>query len=748
MTPLVGTSVERAGGRERVSGGLRYLADLRVPGMSHAALVTAPYAHARIAHLDTRAARTMPGVLEIVSATDLPQPVVRYGPIENDRPLLADGETTYDGEPVALVVAETEEQARDAARAVVLHCSELPGVYSLDAALAPGAPLVQDPARRPPGPFRHTNIYNEWVYTWGEATVDRAPLVLEETYTFPMVSHVAIEPHAFMAAPNGQGGVTVWSTVQHPFLVQRVLAAALNLPVAKVHVIAPDLGGGFGGKGYPKLEPVIALLALRIGRPVRLALSMSESFFMGRRSSCRVRIRTGFTPDGTIVFNHAQADYLIGAYADITARIIGKAAYLACGPYRMPHVHVTGRAVFSHTVPATAFRGFGAPQYLWALESQINTAARRLGLDAVDVRLRNLPARGETFVPGDIPCDGTWNESVRAAAAALDWHAPRAPGRGRGIAIGIKSPKPATVSQAIVRLHNDGSVSVCAGTTDMGQGSRTVLAQLAAHELQVPLDRVTVICSDTALAPFDSLTASSRSTVFMGNAVVDACAQIRTKIVGMAADVYQCSPSEISIGGGAAVVNGATRSYCEIIEGYYGPASGDVIAVGEYRQVRDPQHPLGGLASFWEFIVCAAEVAVDAETGAYTVTRLATVGDIGMALNPAQVEAQDEGGAALALGHTMMEHLLLDEHGRVRNPGVLDYRIPTTMDVPEHMLSQLTENADGPGPYGAKGTGESGALAVAPAVAAAIADATGLICTELPITSERLWHALQRPSQP
>ncbi|NLF40381.1 xanthine dehydrogenase family protein molybdopterin-binding subunit [bacterium] len=744
MTSPIGQSIERAGGRERVTGALRYAGDLALPGMLHAKLVRIPCAHARVRGIDAAAARALPGVHLVLSAYDLPKPVARYGPIENDRPIIADGEVKFHGEPVAAVVAETEDAAEAAAEAVRVDYEELPGVFTIADALAPGAPLVQEPSLRPSSAFRETNIYNEWTYAWGDEAVKDAAFVSMQTFRFPMVTHVALEPHVFMAAPDGQGGVTIWSTVQHPFLLQRVVASVLGMPVANVRVIAPDTGGGFGGKGYPKLEPLVALLALKAGRPVRLAMTLADTFFMGRRSSCEVNIRTGFSRDGRLVFNRAEATYLVGAYADITARIVGKAAYLACGPYRIPHVRLVGRAVFSHTVPATAFRGFGAPQYLWALESQMDAAARALGFDRVDIRLRNIPGRGEQLVPGDIPVDGIWKEGLQKAAHAIGWGTPLAPHHGRGIAIGIKSPKPATVSQAIVRLHNDGSASVLAGTTDMGQGARTVFAQLAAHELGLSVERVAVFCGDTAIAPFDSLTASSRSTVFMGNAILDACGKVKERLAAITAEVHGVPASSVEVHDGAVHLAGKALTYRTVIEGFYGPASGDVIAVGEYRQARDQRHALGGTASFWEVIFCAAEIAVDEETGAYTIAKLVTAGDIGKALNPAHVEMQDEGGAMIGLGHTMMEHLELDARGMIINRGVLDYRIPTSMDVPDEVHSLLVENADGPGPFGAKGTGESGVLAVAPAVASAIADATGVVCTELPITPEALWTALQR----
>jgi CO/xanthine dehydrogenase Mo-binding subunit len=311
------------------------------------------------------------------------------------------------------------------------------------------------------------------------------------------------------------------------------------------------------------------------------------------------------------------------------------------------------------------------------------------------------------------------------------------------VAIGIKSPRPGTVSQAIVRIHADSSATVLVGTVDMGQGSRTILRQLAADALGLDPDAIQVRCADTALVPFDSVTASSRSTVFMGNAVLDACAKVRDRLRAIAAEEYGAAEAAVTVAEGAVQVGGRKRSYGRVIQDHYGPGAGEVVGVGEYRQKVDGRHPLDGAAPFWEVICFGAEVEVDEETGRYRIVRFVTTGDIGKALNPAQLRGQDEGGALMGLGHTMMEHLVLDNRGRIAGAGPLDYRIPTIQDVPDEALSLLVENADGPGPYGAKGTGESGVLAVSPAVVSALSEATGLRFTDLPVTPERVWEALQ-----
>ena len=434
----IGQSTPRVGGIERVTGAQLYAADLRLDHVLHVKLVHLDCARARIGTIDTAAASRIEGVRCILTAADLPQPVPRYGPAYADRPVLAVGETKFFGEPVAAVVAESEDAAAEAASLVRVEYEELPAVLTVDAARDPASPLVQDPALRPDDPFAWTNSLEEYRFGWGDVDRAQSSLVIENVYTFPMVTHFAIEPHAFLAAPD-PNGVIIYSPVQHPYVLQRVVASALSWPVSKVRIVAPDPGGGFGGKGWPKFEPLMAFLALRTGRPVRLVLTLEETFQAVRRTSARVHIRSGFDSDGRIAFQDIEADFLIGAYADIGPRVVGKASYVACGPYRTPHARILARALLSHTTPSTAFRGFGTPQASWAVESQLNEAASRLGIDRVEIRRRNLPAKGEAIVPGDTPADGDWAEALEKAAGAVAWGKPLAAHRGRGIALGLKS---------------------------------------------------------------------------------------------------------------------------------------------------------------------------------------------------------------------------------------------------------------------------------------------------------------------
>ena len=738
----VGRSPRRVGGHGRVTGRQQYVADIHLPDELHVALVTLDCGHARILSIDASAAKQVPGVRLVMTADDLPQPVPRFGPQYKDRPVLAVGETKFHGEPLAAVAAQTKDAAKEAARLVRVEYEELPAVYSVAGALDPGAPLVQDPALRPDDPLSQTNVLAEHRYEWGDIEAATSDLVVENTYAFPMVTHFAIEPHAFIAAPDEEG-LTIWSSIQHPYWLQRTVAGMLGLPLARVRVIAPDPGGAFGGKQHAKYEPLVAFMALRAGRPVRLVLSLEETFQAARRNSAEIRVRTGFRSDGSVTFREIHADYLLGAYADISDRVVGKGSYPGNGPYRVPASRIVARAILSHTTPSTAFRGFGAPQVNWAVESNLDEAARALGLDGLEIRLRNLAGRGEKFLPYDTPADGDWQQTLRRAAQLVGWDAELPAGHGRGIALGIKLGPTTGLSHATVRFLADGSVLVLAGTSDMGQGSRTIFAQIASEELGVPLDRITVVSGDTHVVPYDQQTSAARSSVLMGNAIIEACRRLHEQLRDMAAQAHGVESRQVRVERGVAHLPDGEIPLADVLTAGLGKLGGELIGNGVARKEAEPDHPLGGAAAFYELNCTAIEATVDDQTGDVVLVKHVIVSDVGRALNPMQVRMQDEGAAIMGLGHTLMEHLIHDEAGRIRNLGAIDYRIPTAKDLPLEVLSDVIENADGPGPYGAKGMSEGALLCVAPAVAAAVQQATGVVIRDLPLTPQRVWEALE-----
>lgn len=742
----VGESVLRYGGIDRVSGGQKYLSDLEFPDTAHVAFATIEAGCAQINSIDISKAEQLPGVIAIITASDLPN-AKRFGISHQDRPLLATDTVNFHGEPIAAVVAEDTELARLAADLIDVDFTSLAGVYTLDQALAPDARLVQDPGVRPDDDRNDTNVLEAAAYEWGDVSANEsaADVIVENTYTFPMVNHFTIEPGGVVARPYEETGVEVYSPIQHPFLLQRILASVLDLALNKVRVVAPDPGGGFGGKQTPRYEPLLAFLAMHTQRTCRLVLSLEENFQLMRRSGCRIDARTGFASDGSIIFHQLNADFHIGAYADVAPRIMAKGSYVGGGPYRLPNAKIDARAVLTNTTPSCAFRGFGAPQVGWATESQLEAGARALGVDGLEIRRKNLVDVGEAFIRGEheATADGKWHESLERAAELVGWDAPKGPNRGRGIAVGIKPGATSGLSQSLVRLLYDGSALAYSGTSDMGQGARTLWKQILSDELGVDLERITIISGDTESVPFDLQTSASRSTVFMGGAVLMACEDIRNRVLDLYAEVTEVDPGSLKHGPGEIITGDGPVRLVDAAQTALGKLRGEFMGQGTNRLRGRAGHPLGGDAAFYEFNATAIEVEVDPDTGEVLLVRHATVGDVGKELNPIQVVSQDEGAAIMGLGHSLMEQVLLDDNGCIRNLGALDYRIPTFNDVAIEMLSDSIENEDGPGPYGCKGISEGALLCTAGAVGAAVADAIGVPVRDLPLTAERIWEAMQ-----
>jgi CO/xanthine dehydrogenase Mo-binding subunit len=740
--PSIGTDCRRRGGRERATGEQEFLADLEFENVLHVKLVTVDSARARIVDIDCSEALKVPGVVNITTAESLPAPMRRFGPVYQDRPILADGETKYHGEPVAAVAAESRQAAEEAASLVIVRYEALPTVSTIEDALATDAPLVQSSELRENSTHAQSNTLKERNFGWGDVDSTKADLVLENTFTFPMVTHFAIEPHGFVAMADARE-ITLWSPVQHPFLLQSMMAELFDRPLNRVRVLASDPGGAFGGKQNPKFEPLLIHMSMQTGRPCRLVLSLEETFQAVRRASAKVKVRSGFSKSGKILFQDIESDFLIGAYADIAERVMTKANYLACGPYLVPNSRIRARAILSHTTPSCAFRGFGTPQVNWAIESQINIAAGKLKLDGLEIRLRNLARRGDEFIPGDVPADGDWPETLRRAADAIGWHDRRPHDRGLGIAVGIKPGATTGLSNSTIRLLADGSVILYAGTSDMGQGARTIFAQLAADEFGTHPDNVDVIMGDTDVVPFDLQTSASRSTVFMGTAISRACEDIQSQLRTLAADVVGVGEEHITIANGEIQSAEFNVPIVQFVRENLKDRHAELVGHGRMSKPMDTDHPLGGSPAFFEFNCTAFEIEVDEETGELAVHKHVTVGDVGKALNPMQVEMQDEGAAIMGLGHSMMEHIILDEEGRIANLGALDYRIPTTKDMPLSLKAISIENADGPGPYGSKGVSEGALLCTSPALAAAVENATGVTIYDLPLTPERVWSHLR-----
>jgi CO/xanthine dehydrogenase Mo-binding subunit len=515
-----------------------------------------------------------------------------------------------------------------------------------------------------------------------------------------------------------------------------------HLPHARVEVIVPYVGGAYGSKSYFKIEPLAVAIARKTGgRPVRVTQSVTESMLTTRRHSARIRIRTGVKRDGTLVAREADVLLDSGAYADNGPRVAKRAISRILGPYRLDHCKVNVLAVYTNTVPAGSMRSIGGPQTIWALESHMETIADRLGLDPFEYRRQNLLRRGEILKPGATPIDADLSEGMAAALKPLQAaDAKRQPGRGIGVSIGVSDSEAMPVSVALVRLLADSSVILIAGTTEVGQGARTILSQIVAQELAIPVERVSMRGTDTGVTPFDRSTGASRSTTVMGSAVKAAAEDLRRQLIDAAAEVFHTGTNTIALDNGEVCSADKRLSYGQVISAFFGMPGGELIGRGTMR----PGSSLGSMFPlFWETGMGGASVDVDTDTGEIKIERYVTVADAGKAINPLQAEGQDEGAAIQGLGATLFESLVYDQ-GQALNANLVDYRVPRFTDLPNHFESYLVENQDGPGPYGAKGMGESGIVSVAPAVGNALYRATGARVRTLPLTPERVWRALKK----
>jgi CO/xanthine dehydrogenase Mo-binding subunit len=751
----VGVSASRVDGIEKVTGAAKFTGDLALPGLLEARVLRSPLPHAEIEAIDSSKAEALAGVVAVLTRDDLKDIDPFYGNCLRDRAIVAMDRVRFVGEPVAVVAAKDARVAEEALALIDVRYRELPCVADIDAARAEGAPLLHEHSAGA-GEFHDVarvgerfggNICHCEIFVKGDpgSAFAQADEIIEECFEFPMVFQYAMEPHTAVARATADG-ITLWSSSAHPFLVRSELAHMFGLPHAKVEVIVPFVGGAYGSKSYFKIEPLAVAMARKTaGRPVRVAQSLAEAMLTTRRHSARVRMKTGVKRDGTLVAREAEVLMDTGAYADNGPRVAKRAISRMLGPYKLDHCRVEVLALYTNTVPAGSMRSIGGPQTIWALESHMDTIAARLGLDPLVFRQHTLLERGEVLKPGATPVDADLRQGLATAVAPLAWDArTKFKDQAAGVAVGVSDSEAMPVSVALVRLLADGSVILSAGTTEVGQGARTILSQIVAHEVSLPVERMTMSGTDTKSTPFDRSTGASRSTTVMGSAVKAAAEDLRRQLIDAAAETFDVSATTIKLKDGEAHSADKHLPYGKIVSAYFGMPGGELIGRGYMR-------PGAGLGTtfplFWETGMGGAEIALDGETGEIRLEKYMTVADVGTAINPQQAEGQDEGAAVQGFGPALFEALVY-EQGQPLNANLVDYRVPRFADLPDHFESALIENHDGPGPYGAKGMGESGIVSVAPAIGNALYRATGVRIRELPLTPERVWRALKDSKQP
>jgi CO/xanthine dehydrogenase Mo-binding subunit len=745
---IVNHSIPRRDGRVKVTGKAQYVADLRLIGMAYAKVLRSPLAHAKIIAIDKSKAEAHPGVYCVVTGFDLDGLNPYFGHAVKDHPLLAIDKVRYAGEPVAAVVAVDERTAFEALELIDVKYEELKGIFTPQEALAKDAPLLHE-RKFEAGALRGfegdvtagkgSNICQTHKIQWGdvEKAFKEAATVVEGDYYFPMTYAYAMEPYVAIADVSDQG-VNVYSSAQHPFMVRHDLKSIFNLPVSKVRLIVPFVGGGYGSKSYTKVEPLVAACSWKAKRPVKLQLTVEEAMLTTRSDDAYTWMRTAVDKNGKIIARQAKIMMNTGAYAENSPLVVEKSTNRCVGPYAIPNVLIENMSLYTNTVPASSYRGFGCAQVTLPGESQIDELAAKIGKDPYEFRLQNAAKPGEEFFPGMRPFDGTLKQDLDTAAKAIGWGTPLAKGHGRTVAISGSDAGAYPLTSTAVRVHADGSATIMTGSTELGQGSHTVLPQIAAEELGITYDKVNVVSSDTAITPYDRSTGASRTTTLMGSAVQEACQEAIQQMVVMAADVLKVKKEQIETVRGGVRCGEVQLDWSQVISKFYALPDGEVIGRSYIRK----SGKFAALPVFWEAAATGVEISVDEDTGKITMEKLATVGDVGLAINPALAEGQDIGAATMGMGIGLFEELVYDG-SQLMNGSILDYRLPRFSDLPKQVELHLVQNRDGVGPYGAKGGGEASLNSMAANIANAVDRAVGVRIRQAPLTPERVWRALQ-----
>jgi CO/xanthine dehydrogenase Mo-binding subunit len=744
---------ERPDARAKVTGGTRYVADLALPGMLHAAVAVAPTASARIRSLDTAAARAVEGVEAVVTAVDIPGKNL-VGVIFEDQPLLAHDRVRMVGERLAIVAARTPEAAWAAARLVRFELDPLPAVHDPVEALSPSAPLVHDSG----------NLIRTFKVVRGDTTRTRAGVVVEAEYRIGGQEHAYLEPQGCLAIPEGRQRITIVASCQCPFYVQQAVARVLGLPLAAVRVEQAPTGGGFGGKeDYPS-EPAAcaAILAFATGRPVRFVLPRElDMQVSSKRHAMVVRHRWGADRAGRLRFAEVETVLDAGAYIGISTVVAERANVSAIGPYHIPAVSVTTRVAYTNNLFGGAFRGFGAPQVTWAAEATMDRLARAVGLDPLEFRRRNVldDRRRRTCTGQLLPRPVLARECLDRAAGLAGWDAFHARPRGatassrEGMGIGLvlygcnlhHGGQHLDRSSAVVILEADGSAVVRVGLTEMGQGNLAACQTIAAQALGVDPASVQVWQPDTTTVADSGPTVASRGAHASGMAILDAVARLRKRLDPVAAELLGCEPDEVELADGAARVRSdpARSVPMKRLAGELASRRIEAISTGWYRSRErrfDAGHGVGDPYEFYAVACHIAKVVVDAELGLVRTVEVAAAHDVGRVIHREALEGQIQGGIVQGIGWGTTEELRLDR-GRLTNPSFTDYIIPTSADVPEIAIAIV--ESDGPGgPFGAKGIGEPSLIPAAAAVRNAVVDALGVEMDRLPLTPPAIVRAL------
>jgi CO/xanthine dehydrogenase Mo-binding subunit len=750
--PLIGASLAPINAREKVSGGALYAADLKLPRMLHAKVLRSTYPHARIRHIDVSRARAAPGVKAVLTGADTPKP---WGIMRKDEHVLAVDKVRFIGEEVAAVVATDENAALDALELIRVEYEELPAVFDMREALAPGAPEIHAGTG---------NLAREIAFERGDvdAGFAEASVVHEAVYETPYQYHAAMEPMASVAALDGSGRLTLWAPVHSVHRTLLRLAEVLDLPTSQIRVVQTMVGGSFGGKlGEDANLYIAARLALACRAPVRLVNSRSEDFLGARPCMpSRIELKMAADAEGRLTAKQAEIYGDNGAYSGLVPEVILVTALRLDNLYRQRNIRTRARLVYTNKIPSGGFRGFGGAQIAFAHDCHMDALAEKLGMDPVDFRLRNAVAPGERTVHDWKISSCELAQCLATADRLSARREKKAQSRGRGAlrrGIGIGTSLHVSGarqladwdgSTVILKFNPDGRAVVVCGEGDIGQGGTTMLAQIAAATLGLPLEHVSVATADSESTPYTWGAVASRLTLIAGNAVMAAARKARAKLLALAAQMLEVKEDDLTIKDGMIHVVGVpdlSVSVAKVCMAHQLRPGGEaVFARATYdapTAVADHQTYLGNVSAACSFAVQAIEVEVDTETGVVRIVDIVAVDDVGKALNPQSVEGQIHGAIAQGAGYALHEQLVL-ENGRILNGNLADYVVPNSLSLPSPR-TVIVDGYEPNGPYGAKGASEAPISATAGAISNAIYDAVGVRITSLPITPEKVLDALR-----
>ena len=733
---VVGIPTPRVEGKDKVTGRAKYTVDVTLPGMLWGKVLRSPIPSGRIKRIDVSRALHLPGVKTVVTGEDVTG--LKIGRRVYDMPILADGVVRFIGEKVAAVAAESEEIAEQALDLIEVEYEDLEPVLDPVKAMEPSAPLIHPDVMHYKGlPEKLATPSNDFIYkTWKKGDISvgfkQAELIVENTFATKTVHHAYLEPHSCVVQANESGGAEIWSCSKVPYAIREQVANAIHISPEKLVVHPCYIGGDFGGKGDFMDIGVCYFLSKKSGRPVKMVMDYDEEFIAGNpRHASIIKVKTGVKKDGTLVAHHMEFIFDSGAYGAFKPNGFLNGPHLSAGPYKIPHVFIEEHMVYTNKVPCGHMRAPGDPQGFFANESQLDLVARKLGMEPAEFRKKNLMRDGDVDPVGEKIDYIKAEETLKRALEEAGYYKPKPKNVGRGVAL-VQWVTNSGQGSVALEIDEQGAVTLASAMLDQGGGTYTLLCEIVAEELKVPLEKIRVQTLDTKHGIKDTGIGGSRGTRVYGNAGYDAAMKAVAEIKRVAAEKMGCSPDEIVLSNGAVLHKRAERrmTYAELVKAQGSPIS----VIGSYSDA----------SKVHQASMCAqiAEVEVDPETGQIKLRKYTQAHNTGTVLNPLMHQGQIDGGTVMGIGYALMEHLIIED-GKVATTHFGDYKIPTIQDIPP-MKTVVTETPKGPGPYNSMAIGETSNIPVAAAIANAVEDAVGVRIKDLPITAEKVFESLRR----